>query len=148
ARRAPVAPAAEGCERREAPRCRRARTRAGRERRRRESRPRRGRRRSGGRAVNGRGADAPGPGPRTVPAKPEVESSADVAARYRRDAEAYRELWAPVLRDPSRRIVRELADPAARAVLDVGSGVGTLLPDLAAAFPAARVTAIDHARGM
>ena len=65
------------------------------------------------------------------------------AARDRRDAESYRELWAPLLVEPARRLVRELASPAVREVLDVGAGVGSLLPELAAVFPAAHVTQID-----
>ena len=71
---------------------------------------------------------------------------ADVAALHRRDAESYRELWAPLLLESSRRLVRELASPLVREVLDVGAGVGSLLPDLAAAFPAAHVTQTDLSR--
>ena len=73
---------------------------------------------------------------------------ADVAALHRRDAESYRELWAPLLLESSRRLVRELASPLVREVLDVGAGVGSLLPDLAAAFPAAHITQTDLSREM
>jgi SAM-dependent methyltransferase len=67
--------------------------------------------------------------------------------RYDRHAKAYRELWASILRSAALPLVRELEGPA-EFVLDVGAGVGTLLPDLAAAFPRARVIGVDRSRGM
>ena len=75
-------------------------------------------------------------------------SPADVAARARREAESYREFWAPVLLEPARRLVHELAGPGVREVLDVGAGVGSSFPDLATTFPGARVTETDRAREM
>jgi len=45
-------------------------------------------------------------------------------------------------------LVRELADDAARRVLDIGAGVGALLPDLREAFPGASVLGVDRSHGM
>ena len=71
-----------------------------------------------------------------------------VIDRYDREASAYREYWAPVLLVASRQLLRELAADPARTILDVGTGVGSLLPELRAAFPAARVFGVDRSRGM
>lgn len=68
--------------------------------------------------------------------------------RYDREARAYRELWAPILRTGALVLVRELAGARVQRVLDVGTGVGSLLPDLNAAFPEAVVLGIDRSHGM
>lgn len=68
--------------------------------------------------------------------------------RYDREALAYRELWAPILLQAAQRLVRELADASPQRVLDVGTGVGTLLPGLCAAFPNASIAGIDRSHGM
>lgn len=76
------------------------------------------------------------------------EALAQVIERYDRSAGAYRELWAPILRSAALPLLRELQGGRVQRVLDVGAGVGVLLPDLAAAFPRAIVTAVDRSRGM
>lgn len=68
--------------------------------------------------------------------------------RYDREATDYRELWAPTLRIAGRRLLGELAHRPGRRILDVATGVGSLLPDLRATFPAAQIVGVDRSRGM
>ncbi len=68
--------------------------------------------------------------------------------RYDREARAYRELWAPVLRQAGLVLLREFCGFRAQRIIDVGTGVGTLLPELTMAFPEALVLGVDRARGM
>jgi SAM-dependent methyltransferase len=72
----------------------------------------------------------------------------DVTARYDRAAAAYRELWAPLLLEAARRLLPELAGSDVRRVLDVGTGVAALLPELRRVFPGALVLGVDLSRGM
>jgi len=70
-----------------------------------------------------------------------------IVERYDREAVDYREWWAPVLRVGGLRLLREMDGPA-RRVLDMGTGVGTLLPELRLHFPGAVVAGVDLSRGM
>jgi ubiquinone/menaquinone biosynthesis C-methylase UbiE len=76
------------------------------------------------------------------------QDSKRLQERYSNEAEAYKELWAPVVEGPSRSLLAELPLAEARRVLDVGTGVGMLLPDLQAAAPTALVIGVDHSEGM
>lgn len=71
-----------------------------------------------------------------------------VARRYSSEAEAYRELWAPVLVRLAQWVIDDLALQSARRVLEVGCGVGALLPHLQHAAPRSVIVGLDRAEGM
>lgn len=72
----------------------------------------------------------------------------NLISRYNREADAYRDLWAPVLVVAGRKLMGELEVAPVRRALDVGAGVGVLLPELQRAFPGAAVLGCDRSEGM
>jgi SAM-dependent methyltransferase len=77
-----------------------------------------------------------------------AELKARLAERYSEDADSYRRLWAPVLHPHGVSLLGELGIERARRVLDVGTGVGSLLPDIREGAPAAFVVGVDRSQGM
>ena len=77
-----------------------------------------------------------------------VDQVHETARRYSEDAEAYREHWAPILRSLGARLLDGMRVAEAQRVLDLGAGVGSLLPEIRARAPSALVLGADRAPGM
>lgn len=69
-------------------------------------------------------------------------------ARYAPEAGGYARLIAPLLRPAEEALADRLPLKAARVVVDVGAGTGTLLPDLARRAPRALVAGVDLSEPM
>ena len=72
----------------------------------------------------------------------------ELARHYASEAEAYRELWAPVLEPLGGMLLRSMDLGAARRVLDLGCGVGALLPHIRESAPEALVVGLDRTEAM
>jgi SAM-dependent methyltransferase len=75
-------------------------------------------------------------------------SEAALAAEYSQKADAYAQLWSPVIKPMAAPLLDALPLASARCILDAGSGTGAFLPDFRRVAPDAAVIAIDRAEGM
>jgi ubiquinone/menaquinone biosynthesis C-methylase UbiE len=74
-------------------------------------------------------------------------STTEVARYYSEAAEQY-QAWVPVIRPMSLQLFDQMPLAGAERVLDLGTGVGSLVADLAARAPAATIVGADLSEGM
>jgi ubiquinone/menaquinone biosynthesis C-methylase UbiE len=78
----------------------------------------------------------------------ERDHVAAVAGRFSSDAPLYERYWAPSMARLGQRLVAGLPLDDASVVIDIGAGVGALLPYIREAVPRAYLAGVDAAEGM
>jgi ubiquinone/menaquinone biosynthesis C-methylase UbiE len=68
--------------------------------------------------------------------------------QYDAESRAYLDCWAPVLHPIACRLLDELPEHAVDRALDIGAGVGLLLPVIQQKFSRAHVVGVDRSEGM
>lgn len=76
------------------------------------------------------------------------EQTGVLADMYGQRAEAYDELWSPIIRPVGERLLDHLELADAKRVIDIGTGAGALLPAIQRASPAAQIFGVDRSEGM
>ena len=76
------------------------------------------------------------------------EQTAILADRYSQRADAYDQLWSPVIRPPGELLISQLSLSAAKCIIDVGTGAGSLMPAMRRAAPNAMILGVDRSDGM
>jgi len=79
---------------------------------------------------------------------PDREAVRDLIAQYDDEASVYLDHWAPVIHPLACAALKGLSSDGVERVLDIGAGVGMLLPVLREKFPAADVIGVDRSYGM
>lgn len=76
------------------------------------------------------------------------DQAARRAALYSAHAREYARLWSPVIQPMGRRLLHQIPFAGAARILDIGTGVGAMVPDIRALAPDAALGGIDRAEGM
>jgi SAM-dependent methyltransferase len=71
-----------------------------------------------------------------------------MAKLYSALAEPYAQLWSPVIRPMALPLLHNLHLQSAERILDLGTGIGALLPDIRAAAPNSMIVGVDRSEGM